>query len=302
MSILYLVSTPIGNLADLSPRARETLGTVSRILAEDTRRTRPLLSHLGVETPLVSFHAHNEVGRRDAVLGWLDAGEDLALVSDAGTPLISDPGERLVEAVAEGGHQVMPIPGPSAILAALVASGLPAGRFSFLGFLPRKGKDRQDLFERLAAESETTVLFESPERLAPTLQQLSDALGPSRRGAVGRELTKLHEEFVRGTLEDLAAHFASKPPRGEVTLVLEGAALGLERPGVDEAAAAALAAALLADGRSPSRAAREVAARLRIPRNQAYRVVQSLSSEERDSGEGDGGQEGESNPGGLDPA
>ncbi len=302
MSILYLVSTPIGNLADLSPRARETLGTVSRILAEDTRRTRPLLSHLGVETPLVSFHAHNEVGRRDAVLGWLDAGEDLALVSDAGTPLISDPGERLVEAVAEGGHQVVPIPGPSAILAALVASGLPAGRFSFLGFLPRKGKDRQDLFERLAAESETTVLFESPERLAPTLQQLSDALGPSRRGAVGRELTKLHEEFVRGTLEDLAAHFASKPPRGEVTLVLEGAALGLERPGVDEAAAAALAAALLADGRSPSRAAREVAARLRIPRNQAYRVVQSLSSEERDSGEGDGGQEGESNPGGLDPA
>jgi len=284
MATLYLVSTPIGNLGDLSPRAAETLVGVSRILAEDTRRTRPLLIRLGLKTPLVSFHAHNEAAREKSVLGWLGAGEDLALVSDAGTPLVSDPGERLVEAVLAGGHTVVPIPGPSAILTALVASGLPSKRFTFLGFLPRKGSDREDLLERLGTSRETTVLFESPERLVALLEALAAVSPPHRKCVVGRELTKLHEEFIRGSLAEVAAHFSSTPPRGEITLVLAAAGdEGLSR-GVDLAAASALAAALLEEGVSASRAAKEVARRLRIPRNQAYAVVQSVAGE-RDKGE-----------------
>lgn len=277
MSTLYLVSTPIGNLGDLSRRATEVLGRVSRILAEDTRRTRPLLTHLGLSTPMVSFHAHNEISRREAILGWLADGEDIAMVSDAGTPLVSDPGERLVEAVLSAGYPVVPIPGPSAILAALVASGLPADRFTFLGFLPRKGADRRELLDRIASAPETTVLFESPERLLRLLEDLWDACAPGRRGAVCRELTKLHEEFVRGTLDELKAHFAEIPPRGEITLVLEPAGDAPGASEVDSAAAAALAEALLEDGQSPSRAAKEVSRRLKIPRNDAYEIVQEVS-------------------------
>lgn len=284
MATVYLVSTPIGNLGDLSPRARETLAQVPRILAEDTRRTRPLLTHLGLSATLVSLHAHNEAERVEEVLGWLADGEDVALVSDAGTPLVSDPGERLVEEVLAAGHQVVPVPGPSAILAALVASGLPAGRFTFLGFLPRKGAQRRELLDRLASAPETTVVFESPERLVPLLEELLAVSGSRRRGSVARELTKLHEEIVRGTLEALLDHFRSRPARGEVTLVLEAAPDEGGSPQVDWAAAAALADALLEEGLSPSRAAREVARRLRVPRNRAYEVVQSRA---RGGGSGD---------------
>jgi len=282
MATLYLVSTPIGNLGDLSPRAREVLSEVTRILAEDTRRTRPLLTHLGLTTPLVSLHAHNEASREEAVLGWLRDGEDLALVSDAGTPLVSDPGERLVAAVLVAGHGVVPVPGPSAILAALVASGLRTQPFTFLGFIPRKGRERRALLDRLSATPDTTVLFESPERLVKLLKELHAVSPRGRRGAVARELTKLHEEFVRGTLEELALHFSSTPPRGEVTLVLEG--IPEEQTAseeADRAAAVALATALLEDGASPSRAAKEVARRLRMPRNLAYEVVHSLEGEKR---------------------
>lgn len=283
MATLYVISTPIGNLGDLSPRAAETLAEVSRILAEDTRRTRPLLARLGLRTPLVSYHAHNEAARAEAVLGWLGDGEDIGLVSDAGTPLVSDPGQRLVEAVLAAGHEAVPIPGPSAILAALVASGLPSHRFSFFGFLPRKGAERKELLDRLTTSRETVVLFESPERLVSLLEALAEVSTPERRGVVGRELTKLHEEFVRGTLGELAGHFASVPPRGEITLVLEAAGEEGDSAGIDLAAASALAGALLDEGVSPSRAAREVARRLRISRNQAYQVVQS-----RAEGRGEG--------------
>jgi 16S rRNA (cytidine1402-2'-O)-methyltransferase len=286
MGTLYVVSTPIGNLGDLSRRATEVLGRVSRILAEDTRRTRPLLTHLGLSTPMVSFHAHNETSKREAILDWLADGEDIAMVSDAGTPLVSDPGERLVDAVLSAGYPVVPIPGPSAILAALVASGLPSDRFTFLGFLPRKGAERRELLDRISTAPETTVLFESPERLLRLLEDLGDTSVPDRRGAVCRELTKLHEEFVRGTLEELKAHFTETPPRGEITLVLEPAG---EVPGaleVDSAAAAALAEALLEDGRSPSRAAKEISRRLKIPRNDAYEIVQEVNRT-REGGESD---------------
>jgi len=279
MSTLFLVSTPIGNLGDLTPRAAETLGRVSRVLAEDTRRTRKLLTHLGLSKPLASLHAHNEAAREAAILRWLDAGEELAVVSDAGTPLVSDPGERIVEAVLAGGHKVVPIPGPSAILAALVASGLPAQPFTFLGFLPRKGKDRARMLDRVASAQETTILFESPERLVSFLESLEEVAGSTRKGAVARELTKVFEEFVRGTVAELLVHFRETPPRGEITVVIEPAPEPEDSQEIDRAAARALAQALLGDGVTPSRAAKELARRLKISRNQAYEVVQEVAVE-----------------------
>jgi 16S rRNA (cytidine1402-2'-O)-methyltransferase len=272
VATLFLVSTPIGNLGDLSPRAADTLRAVSRILAEDTRRTRVLAEHAGAKARLVSLHAHNERERIERVVGWLDAGEDLALVSDAGTPLLSDPGARVVDAVLERGHDVVPIPGPSAILAALVASGLPSDRFTFLGFLPRKGAERRELLARVAASAETVVLFESPQRLVDLLDDLQEVCGPDRGAAVARELTKLHEEVVRGTLAETAAYHREHPAKGEVTVVVAPAAAG---GGGDLGVhARALAAELLANGMKPSEAARVLAARLGVARNEAYRLVQ----------------------------
>ncbi|MDP2958611.1 MAG: 16S rRNA (cytidine(1402)-2'-O)-methyltransferase [Longimicrobiales bacterium] len=277
MATLFVVSTPIGNLGDLSPRAAETLRTVHRILAEDTRRTRILADHAGSKVPRVSLHAHNEAERVRKVLGWLDAGESLALVSDAGTPLVSDPGGRLVEAVAAAGHTVVPIPGPSAVLAALVGSGLPGDRFSFFGFPERKGRERALLLERVAVSRESVVLFESPQRLERLLEDLAAACGPQRRVAVARELTKLHEEWFRGTLSEAADYYRQHPPRGEVSLVVGPAEDGA--PGAEdlEAEARALAHALLGEGGKPSAVAREVARRLALPRNTAYRIVQETA-------------------------
>jgi 16S rRNA (cytidine1402-2'-O)-methyltransferase len=289
MGTLYLVSTPIGNLRDLSRRAAETLGSVSRVLAEDTRHTRKLLSHLGISVPLVSLHAHNEATRQKAVLGWLEGGEDLALVSDAGTPLVSDPGRRVVQGALAAGHAVVPIPGPSAVLAALVASGLPSDRFTFLGFLPRKGPERAELLEDIASSPHTVVLFESPERAAALLETLVGSCGGERRAALARELTKVHEEVALGTLEELRDRFSAAAPRGEVTLVVEGASEEGGAGEVDEAAARALAAALLEEGMSPSRVAREVARRLRLPRNQAYQVTQEVSGPGPHPRRGEGG-------------
>lgn len=277
MATLYLISTPIGNLSDLSARAGEVLGGVSRVLAEDTRRSRILLKHLGIDTPLVSLHAHNEASRVGSVLDWLDEGEDLALVSDAGTPLISDPGQRMVEAVVEAGHTLVPIPGPSAVLTALLGSTLPADRFTFLGFSPRSGRDREAFLERIAGAQETVVLFESPERLVALLGDVADVCGEGRRVAVGREMTKIHEEFFRGTAEEARAYYGEHRAKGEVSVVVEAAPLSDGPDEVDEAAAQALGRALLESGKKPSAAARELARRLGIPRNAAYRVVQSLS-------------------------
>ncbi len=275
MATLYLVSTPIGNLADVSARARQTLREVDRILAEDTRRSRVLAAHVGAEAPLVSLHAHNERGRVERVLAWLDAGEDLALVSDAGTPLVSDPGAALVEAVHEAGHTVVPIPGPSAVLAALVASGLSMGRFLFLGFPDRKGKSRQALLERVASSTETVVLFESPQRTVRLLEDLAAQCGPERSVSVARDLTKIHEEFQRGTLAEVASHYREHPPRGEVTVVVAPADSGVSE--ADRAttlgAARELALELASEGMKPSAAAKEIASRLDLSRNDAYRIV-----------------------------
>lgn len=272
MSILYIVSTPIGNLEDVTERALGVLRTASRVLAEDTRRTGVLLQRFAIRSPLVSLHEHNEAARSARVLEWLAAGESLALVSDAGTPLLSDPGERLVRDVIAAGHAVVPVPGASALLAALVGAGLPTAPFTFFGFPPRAGRERRGLLQRLAVAEHTSVLYESPNRLVRLLEELVEHCGATRPVVVARELTKLHEEFARGTAASVLAEYAARPAiKGEV-VVLVGGGTAREASAED---GEALAAELLAAGLSPSDAAREVARRLQLGRNQAYRIVQS---------------------------
>lgn len=276
MSKLYVVATPIGNLSDTSARAEVVLGAVDRVLAEDTRRTRILLDHLDLRTPLTSLHDHNEASRVAGVIERLNEGQELALVSDAGTPLLSDPGERLIQAVLEAGHTVVPVPGPSAILTALVGAGFPTVPFTFHGFVPRKAALRASLLERVARASETSVVFESPRRLESLLGDLRNVAGDLRRVVVAREMTKIHEEFFRGTMAEAASYYAEHPPRGEVTVVVSPLPEDETREQVDEAAAHTLAQALLAEGMTPSRAAREVSARLGIGKNAAYAIVHAL--------------------------
>jgi 16S rRNA (cytidine1402-2'-O)-methyltransferase len=273
MSVLYIVSTPIGNLEDVTLRALSVLRQVRRVLAEDTRRTAILFQRHGISAPLVSAHEHNEAARAGQVLDWLNAGEDIALVSDAGTPLLSDPGGRIVRAAIEAGHDVVPIPGPSALLAALVASGIEPEPFTFYGFAPRSGRARGELFEALATLRHTAVLYESPARLEKLLRDLLAACGDGRRVAVARELTKLHETVVRGRLDEVLAHYAGTTVRGEVVVVLGGA----EEESVSGEDAAAIARALLEAGESPKQVAKELARRLRISRNDAYALALSLS-------------------------
>lgn len=278
MGTLYVVSTPIGNLEDLTFRAARILGEVDCVFAEDTRRTSILLRHLELEVPLVSLHEHNEEARVAEVLQRLQDGGRVALVSDAGTPLISDPGGRLVRRIIHEGHEVVPLPGPSAVLGALVPAGLPTVPFTFHGFPPRKGRERAQWLERVAAAEETGVLFESPERVADLLATLAELAGEERPAAVARELSKVHEEVRRGTLAELGRYYGEKPPRGEVTIVVGPPAVDEEAAErVDVAALRSLASALLNEGRSPSRAAREVARRLGVPRNLAYEHVQELA-------------------------
>jgi 16S rRNA (cytidine1402-2'-O)-methyltransferase len=218
---LFLVATPIGNLGDLSARALETLQNVSFVACEDTRHSRGLLSKHGLSKETVSLPAFAEGERAGRILDRIQAGEDCALVTDAGTPAISDPGEKLVAEAVERGIQVVPIPGPVALIAALSASGLPTARFHFLGFLPRKGPARAAMLEEVAPLSATLVLYESPRRLAETLVELAEQFG-ERRACVARELTKVHEELVRGTLPELAKRYEGQEVLGEVVLVVEG--------------------------------------------------------------------------------
>lgn len=262
---LHLVATPIGNLEDLSPRARRILGEAACVLAEDTRHTRVLLDAHRIAAKPLSLHAHNEAARIRAVLELLAQGRDAALVSDAGSPLVSDPGERLVAAVIEAGFEVSPVPGPSAVIAALTASGLSCERFSFVGFAPRKTGAARALFAELAPRRETLIFFESPRRLGATLTLLAEALGP-RRACVAREVSKLHEEFARGTLPELAARFA-EGARGEITLLVEGAAEAAAAP--DPEALDTEIRSRLAAGES-ARTIADALARPGLPRRQVY--------------------------------
>ena len=220
MGTLYLVATPIGNLEDLSPRALRILRDARLIAAEDTRVTRKLLAHFDLHTPLTSYFEHNKLSKLDSVLAALTTG-DVALVSDAGTPAINDPGYELVRAALSAGHTVCPIPGPSAPLAALAASGLPTDAFLYLGYLPRKSSERRELLERIADLPYSLIFLESPHRLLAGLADLESSLG-DRQIAVARELTKVHEQIWRGTLKAAHAYFTANEPRGEFTLVLSG--------------------------------------------------------------------------------
>ena len=220
MSTLYLVATPIGNLEDISARALRILGEVRLIAAEDTRQTRKLLTHFGIATPLTSYHEHNKIGKLEPVLNALAQG-DVALVSDAGTPALNDPGYELVIAALAAGHTVSPIPGPSAPIAALVASGLPTDTFLYLGYLPRKANERRRFLAEVASLPYTLIFLEAPHRLLEALQDLQTILG-DRQASIARELTKLHEEIFRGSLSAASQHFTLQMPRGEFTLVVAG--------------------------------------------------------------------------------
>jgi 16S rRNA (cytidine1402-2'-O)-methyltransferase len=268
--MLYIVSTPIGNLGDFSARAIETLRHVHVVLAEDTRHSRPLLQRFEIDTPLLSYHEHNEARTADALVARLMAGESMALISDAGTPLLSDPGARLVAAAIEAGIRVVPIPGASALLSALVASGISAERFTFFGFLERKGAERTSTLAAIASLPHTAVLYEAAPRVAQTLRDLSEVGCGGRPGSVARELTKQFEEVRRGTLDELALYYEESPPRGEVVLVIEGAPV--VEP--DEDAARDQARALRAAGVSARDVARALVAEQGIARNVAYRLAQ----------------------------
>ena len=276
---LYLVATPIGNLGDLSPRAVAALGSADVIYAEDTRHSRKLLSHAGISgVPLRSLHEHNEADRVDEVVAAVTAGRTVALVSDAGMPGVSDPGVRVVAAVGAAGMCVTVVPGPSAVLAALVSSGLATDRFCFEGFLPRSGRDRTVRLAVLAAEPRTSVLFEAPGRVAATLADLAAVCGADRQLALARELTKLHEEVWRGTLEEAGA-WASEGVRGEVVLVLAGAPAPEEVEVTESVLAAEVTAALRAGARTRG-AVDEVAARHGVSRRRVYELALRLREAE----------------------
>jgi 16S rRNA (cytidine1402-2'-O)-methyltransferase len=268
---LILVGTPIGNLGDLSPRAREVLAAADVICCEDTRHTRKLLTHAGI-TPrrLLAVHEHNEAAAAPSLVAMAAEGASVAVVTDAGLPGISDPGERLVRAAIDAGIRVEVVPGPSAVLAALVVSGLPAGQFCFEGFLPRKGGERTARLAAIAAEPRTAVMFESPHRVRQTVDHLVSVCGGQRPVAIVRELTKLHEEVWRGTLAGAAGVLSEREPRGEYVLVLGGAAPVAAGTGPVEIEARL--AERMAAGEDRKTAVAAVAVDLRVPKRAVYDV------------------------------
>lgn len=269
MSTLYLVATPIGNLDDISKRALDTLRQVSWIAAEDTRQTKKLISHYDIQTPLVSFHEHSKKSRLNQLLARLEEG-DLALVSDAGTPLLNDPGYELVRAVLEAGHTVSPIPGPNAAIAALVASGLPANNFLYMGYLPRKTSERFGLLSEVADLPFTLIFLETPHRLLAGLMDIKEELG-DRKLAVARELTKLHEEIFRGTISQAINHYKESPPKGEITLVLAGKPRSRE-VWSEERLIAAMREGTITDT-PPAELAGQLAAKSGWPRREIYKLI-----------------------------
>lgn len=292
---LYIVATPIGNLEDITLRALRILREADLVAAEDTRHTRKLLAHFDIPTPLIAYHQHSEAGRTENLVQRLaEEGQSIALVTDAGTPGVSDPGVELVNAALSAGVPVVPVPGASAALCALVGSGLPPARFAFEGFLPRTKPSRRDKLRALAQnETRTLIFYEAPNRTAETLKDLAQAFGPDRPAAVGRELTKKFEEFVRGTLAKVAAHFADNAPRGEITIVVAGNLSGgdnasspapplsgaegtlepLDIPGALQAA--------LAAGMSERDAVRQVSQERHLSKRDVYAVMLALKQPEQ---------------------
>lgn len=273
MGILYIVATPIGNLEDMTFRAVKILQSVDAIAAEDTRHTGKLLQHFQIKTPQISYHEHNRSQRLPELLEQLSEGT-IALVTDAGIPGISDPGYELVKACIEAGIQVVPIPGASASLTALSAAGLPTDRFVFEGFLPASGKERQQRLESLPSEARTLIFYESPHRLRVSLRDLAASLGNDRQIVVARELTKLYEEFWRGTIEQAIAHYTQIEPKGEFTLVVAGAQL--EMPTLSEEALKVELQQIMAQGVSRSQASRQLAQLTKVSRRQLYQLALAL--------------------------
>ncbi|MBE9006182.1 16S rRNA (cytidine(1402)-2'-O)-methyltransferase [Fortiea sp. LEGE XX443] len=277
--ILYVVGTPIGNLEDITFRAVRILQTVDLIAAEDTRHTGKLLQHFQVKTPQVSYHEHNRNSRIPEILEHLNNGKAIALVSDAGMPGISDPGYELIKACIDAGITVVPIPGASAAITALSAAGLPTDRFVFEGFLPPKAQQRQEYLETLQTESRTLIFYESPHRLPETLQDLAQAFGSDRQIVLARELTKLYEEFWRGTIADAIALYNQREPQGEYTLVVAGTPV--TQPLLTETELKAELQQLINQGISRSQASRQLAKFTSLSRRQIYQLALSivLSSE-----------------------
>ncbi|MGJ5628584.1 16S rRNA (cytidine(1402)-2'-O)-methyltransferase [Nostoc sp. CALU 1950] len=271
---LYVVGTPIGNLEDITFRAVRILQTVDIIAAEDTRHTGKLLQHFQVKTPQVSYHEHNRTSRIPELLEHLVNNKAIALVSDAGMPGISDPGYELVKACIEAGIPVVPIPGASAAITALSAAGLPTDRFVFEGFLPAKTQQRQEHLESLQTESRTLIFYESPHRLRDTLRDLAEVWGSDRQIVLGRELTKLYEEFWRGTIADAIAHYSQREPQGEYTLVVAG--IPASQPQLTEEELKAELRQLISQGISRSQASRQLAKFTSLPRRQLYQLALSL--------------------------
>jgi 16S rRNA (cytidine1402-2'-O)-methyltransferase len=266
MGTLYMVATPIGNLEDMTFRAVRVLKEVMLIAAEDTRKSGRLLKHFEIETSMTSYFEYNKLSKLERILTTLDFA-DVALISDAGTPGISDPGYELVRAALNAGHEVVPIPGASAIITALSASGLPTNRFTFLGFLPRKQNEREAILRKLASVPETLIFYEAPHRIRETIDELVSIFGPEREVVLARELTKRFEEFWRGDLADAAGHLVTDTPRGEFTVLLAGAAK--ENKWNDDGVQTALLA-LAADGITGSRAVKKVAKLSKRPKSQIY--------------------------------
>ncbi len=271
---LYLVATPIGNLADITHRAIEVLKKVALIACEDTRHTRKLLQHYGIATKSVSYHEHNEQQRAQELIEVLKRGDDVAVVSDAGTPAISDPGFRLVRAAIENDVTVVPVPGPSALITALVAAGLPTDEFFFGGFLPARANARRTRLSELRAVPGTLVFYEAPHRLAETLKDAHEILG-EREAVVARELTKLHEELKRGRLSELAQHYLNEEPRGEIVLLIDRNTLETATDNSELQSVAALVDQFERDGLDHRAALKKAARELKLSRAEAYRRLQA---------------------------
>lgn len=278
MGTLFVVATPIGNLGDMTPRAIEVLRAVSLIAAEDTRHSATLMRTFEIATPMVSYHQHNRASRAGRLLTELETG-DVALISDAGTPAIADPGHDLVAAAIQAGHRVVPVAGVSSVIAGVCASGLVPGPFVFLGFLPRRGEERRVSLGKAVATGYPVVIFESPLRTVQTLLDV-ETVAPGRSAVVARELTKLHEEFLRGTVRDLADVCVDKPPRGEVVLVIGPATDSASSSGEGEVES--LASWILAQGAKPSKAARELATITGIDAAAAYEVIRRIGKVDKD--------------------
>jgi 16S rRNA (cytidine1402-2'-O)-methyltransferase len=271
---LYLVSTPIGNLGDMTHRAVEVLSSAALIIAEDTRHSRRLLDHYSISTPLKSYHEHNEAQETPKLVARLRAGDSIALISDAGTPLISDPGSRLVAAAVEASLPVVPIPGASSVMAAIVGSGMSLERFAFMGFLPRKGRERSEMIADVVASHSTVVMFEAANRVGATLDALADAGAAERPAVVARELTKQFEEFKRGSVAELAGVYKDVDPKGEVVLLIAGA----EKSTVSEGELSDAARKLRASGNSPRDVMEHLMSGLGAPRNLAYKLAHESES------------------------